>query len=209
MERKATFVAIENDGQKRTIENWKKADILLLLEALRLKNQDLYAFMQDCVTKGYRQMNFVGIQCEEPPPLGHYYTSEKKTPTFKSSLNDEQLEILVQMLDDMMVFAHPITLTKEVLGAFFRCEQTKLKVRNLRLLCAVMQALSNYGYIGKYWQAPIYKHKLLRAYKKEGYVNRSDLTTANHAINNVLMDERVKTIIKTVKSLLVAKCEKY
>ena len=201
MERKATFVAIENDGQKRTIENWKKADILLLLEALRVKNQDQYVFMQDCVTKGYRQMNLVGIQCEEPPPLGHYCTSKKKTPTFKSSLNDGQLEILVQMLDDMMVFAHPITLTKEVLGAFFRCEQTELKVHNLRLLCAVMQALSNYGHIGKYWQAPIYKHKLLRAYKKEGYVNRSDLTTANHAINNVLMDERVKTIIKTVKSL--------
>lgn len=201
MERKATFVAIENDGQKRTIENWKKADILLLLEALRVRNQDLYVFMQDCVTKGYRQMNLVGIQCEEPPPLGHYCTSKKKTPTFKSSLNDGQLEILVQMLDDMMVFAHPITLTKEVLGAFFKCEQTELKVHNLRLLCAVMQALSNYGHIGKYWQAPIYKHKLLRAYKKEGYVNRSDLTTANHAINNVLMDERVKTIIKTVKSL--------
>lgn len=100
-----------------------------------------------------------------------------------------------------MIFAHPVTLTKEVLGAFFKSEQTELKVRNLRLLCAVMQALSNYGYIGKYWQAPIYKHKLLRAYKKEEYVNRSDLTTANHAINNVLMDERVKTIIKTVKSL--------
>lgn len=201
MERKATFVAIENDGQKRTIENWKKADILLLLEALRVRNQDLYVFMQDCVTKGYRQMNLVGIQCEEPPPLGHYCTSKKETPTFKSSLNDGQLEILVQMLDDMMVFAHPITLTKEVLRAFFKCEQTELKVHNLRLLCAVMQALSNYGHIGKYWQAPIYKHKLLRAYKKEGYVNRSDLTTANHAINNVLMDERVKTIIKTVKSL--------
>lgn len=201
MERKTTFVAIENDGQKRTIENWKKADILLLLEALREKNQDLYAFMQDCVAKGYRQMNLVGIQCEEPPPLGHYCTSEKKTSTFKSSLNDGQLEILVQMLDDMMVFAHPVALTKEVLGAFFRCEQTELKVRNLRLLCVAMQALSNYGHIGKYWQAPIYKHKLLWAYKKEEYVNRSDLTTANHAINNVLMDERVKTIIKTVKNL--------
>ena len=138
MERKATFVAIENDGQKRTIENWKKADILLLLEALRVRNQDLYVFMQDCVTKGYRQMNLVGIQCEEPPPLGHYCTSEKKTPTFKSSLNDGQLEILVKMLDDMMIFAHPVTLTKEVLGAFFKCEQTELKVRNLRLLCAVM-----------------------------------------------------------------------
>lgn len=201
MERKATFVAIENDGQKRTIENWKKADILLLLEALRIKNQDLYAFMQDCVTKGYRQMNLVGIQCEEPPPLGHYCTSEKKTPTFKSSLNDGQLEILMQMFDDMMVFAHPIALTKEVQGAFFRCEQTELKVRNLRLLCAIMQALSNYGHIGRYWQAPIYKHKLLWAYKKDGHVNRSDLTTANYAINNVLMDERVKTIIKTIKSL--------
>lgn len=201
MERKATFVVIGNDGQKRAIENWKKADMLLLLEALRVKNQDLYVFMQDCVTKGYRQMNLVGIQCEEPPPLRHYYTSEKKTPTFKSSLNDEQLEILVQMLDDMKVFAHPVALTKEVLGAFFRCEQTNLKVRNLRLLCVIMQALSNYGHIGRYWQAPIYKHKLLWAYKKDGHVNRSDLTTANHAINNVLMDERVKTIIKTIKSL--------
>lgn len=175
--------------------------MLLLLEALREKNQDLYAFMQDYVTKGYRQMNLVGIQCKEPPPLGISSTNEKKTPTFKSSLNDGQLEKLVKMLNDIMVFAHPVTLTKEVLGAFFKCEQTELKVRNLRLLCAVMQALSNYGHIGKNWQAPIYKHKLLWAYKKEGYVNRSDLTTANHAINNVLMDERVKTIIKTVKSL--------
>ena len=103
MESKSTFVAIENDGQKRTIENWKKADILLLLEALRVRNQDLYVFMQDCVTKGYRQMNLVGIQCEEPPPLGHYCTSEMKTPTFKSSFNDGQLDILVKMLDDMMV----------------------------------------------------------------------------------------------------------
>lgn len=197
MDRKATFVAIENDGHKRTIENCKKADILLLLEALRVRNQDLYVFMQDCVIKGYRQMNLVGIQCEEPPPFGHCCTSEKKTSTFKSSLNDGQLEILVKMLDDMMIFAHPVALTKEVLRAFFKCEQTELKVHNLRLLCAVMQALSNYGHIGKYWQAPIYKHKLLRAYKKEGYVNRSDLTTANHAINNVLMDERVKTIIES------------
>lgn len=98
MERKATFVAIENDGQKRTIENWKKADMLLLLEALRVKNQDLYVFMQDCMTKGYWQMNLVGIQCEEPPPLGIYRTSEKKTPTFKSSFNDGQLEILVKCL---------------------------------------------------------------------------------------------------------------
>ena len=78
MERKATFVAIENDGQKRTIENWKKADILLLLEALRIKNQDLYVFMQDCVAKGYRQMNLVGIQCEEPPPLGHIVQVRRK-----------------------------------------------------------------------------------------------------------------------------------
>ena len=101
----------------------------------------------------------------------------------------------------MMVFAHPITLTKEVLGAFFRCEQTELKVRNLRLLCAAMQALSNYGHIGKNWQAPIYKHKLLWAYKKAGYVNRSDLTTANHAINNVVMDYRIERINHIVRSL--------
>ena len=120
MERKATFVAIENDGQKRTIENWKKADILLLLEALRVRNQDLYVFMQDCVTKGYRQMNLVGIQCKEPPPLGISSTNEKKTPTFKSSLNDGQLAKLVKMLNDIMVFAHPVMLTKEVLGVFFK-----------------------------------------------------------------------------------------
>lgn len=37
--------------------------------------------------------------------------------------------------------------------------------------------------------------------KKDGYVNRSDLTTANNAINNVLMDDRVSVIEQTIKML--------
>ena len=81
---------------------------------------------------------------------------------------------------------YPNTVTKDCLATFFRCEQTGMKVRNLRLFCAMMSALASYGYIGRYWQAPIYKCQLLVAYKKGGYIGRSDLTTAHHAINSVI-----------------------
>ena len=72
------------------------------------------------------------------------------------------------------------------------------------MFCVLLSSLSYHGLIARNWQAPIYQNNLIGAFKKDGYVNRSDLTTAYNAINNVLMDERVSVIEKTVKMLAKA-----
>ncbi len=204
MEKKTHYVAVDKNGTQRNIESWKEADILLLLETLFQKRGDLYTMLQDHIISDCKQMGMVGIQCEEPPPTAVDNKCMEKNcqrSSFKSVLCDAQLEMLANLMNEIGFVEHPLIVTKDYMAAFFRCEQTGLKVRNLRLFCAMMSALANYGFIGRYWQAPIYKYQLLVAYKKDGYIGRSDLTTAHHAINNVMMDERVEKIIKTVKKL--------
>lgn len=202
MDKKTYYVAVDNDSTRRSIESWTKADVLLLLETLCRERMDLYAILQDRIVLDCKQMGMVGIQCEEPPPIVVSVETEKKQrPSFKSVLSDPQLDVLVDMMNEVGLVAYPNPITKDCLSSFFRCEQTGMKVRNLRLFCAMMSALANYGYIGRYWQAPIYKCQLLVAYQKDGCVGRSDLTTAHHAINSVIMDERVEKIVRTVKRL--------
>ena len=121
--------------------------------------------------------------------------------SFDCKLEAWQFERIAEVANAEGIFASPAMITGEILEAFFFLKGVELRVRNLRLFCSLMSALSNYGYIKSYWQAPIYKGRLLRAYEKDGYVNRSDLTTANHAINNVYVDERVARIMKAVKGL--------
>lgn len=202
MDKKTYYVAVDSDGTRRRIESWTKADVLLLLETLCQTRRDLYDMLQERIVLDCKQMGMVGIQCEEPPPaVASMGVEKKQRPSFKSVLSDPQLDVLADLMNDVGLVANPNPMTKECLGLFFRCEQTGLKVRNLRLFCAMMSALADYGHIGRYWQAPIYKCQLLVAYQKDGCVGRSDLTTAHHAINNVIMDERVEKIVRTIKRL--------
>ena len=202
MDKKTYYVAVDSDGTRRNIESWTKADVLLLLEMLCQERMDLYALLQDHITFDCKQMGMTDIQCEEPPPAVVSMKGEKKQgSSFKSVLSDPQLDVLVNLMNDVGLVANPKPMTKDCLSSFFRCEHTGMKVRNLRLFCAMMSALATYGYIGRYWQAPIYKCRLLIAYRKEGYISRSDLTTAHHAINSVMMDERVEKIVRTIKRL--------
>ena len=202
MDKKTYYVAVDNDGTRRSIESWTKADMLQLLETLCRERMDLYTILQERIILDCKQMGMVGIQCEEPPPtVVSMGTEKKQRPSFKSVLSDPQLEVLVDLMNEVGLVANPNPMSKECLSSFFRCEQTGMKVRNLRLFCAMLSALANYGYIGRYWQAPIYKCQLLVAYQKDGCVGRSDLTTAHHAINSVIMDERVEKIVRTIKRL--------
>lgn len=130
--------------------------------------------------------------------LGGRTTSEKQTRTFQSKLTVEQLEEMAELVNELGIFASPKPVTPDSLAAFFRCEQAGFRVKNLRLLCALLSRLADHGHIGRYWQAPIYKNRLVRSYEKDGYVNRSDLTTAAHAISSVLMDGRVERIMKAI-----------
>lgn len=204
MDKKTYYVAVDKNGTRRSVESWTKADVLLLLETICRERKDLYAILQDRIILdcNCEQMSMVGIQCEEPPPVVEPMGVEKKQhSSFKYVLSEPQLDALVNLMNETGIVAFPNSITKDCLLSFFRCEQTGMKVRNLRLFCAMMSTLADYGYIGRYWQAPIYKCKLLVAYRKNGYISRSDLTTAHHAINNVMMDDRVEKIVKTVKRL--------
>lgn len=202
MDKKTYYVAVDSDGTRRSIESWTKTDVLLLLETLCRERMDLHDILKDRIVLDGKQMGMVGIQCEEPPPAVVSMGVEKKQrSSFKSMLSDSQLDMLVDLMNEIALVTYPNPMTKECLSSFFRCEQTGMKVRNLRLFCAMMSALANYGHIGRYWQAPIYKCQLLVAYQKDGCVGRSDLTTAHHAINSVIMDERVEKIVRTVKRL--------
>jgi hypothetical protein len=204
MDKKTYYVAVDANGTQRNIESWEKADVLLLLEILCRERMDLYAVLKDCIVSDCKQMGMVGIQCEEPPPTTVFSECIGKKSlhsSFKSELCDAQLETLADLMNEIGFVDYPNPVTKDCLATFFLCEQTGMKVRNLRLFCAMMSALASYGYIGRYWQAPIYKCQLLVAYKKGGYIGRSDLTTAHHAINSVIMDERVEKIVKTIKKL--------
>lgn len=202
MDKKTYCVAVDSDGTRRNIESWTKADVLLLLKTLCRERMDLYTIMQKRIILDCKQMGMVGIQCEEPPPMiGSMNIEKKQHSSFKCVLSEPQLDVLADLMNKVGIMVYPNPMTKDCLLSFFRCEQTGMKVRNLRLFCAMMSALADYGYIGRYWQAPIYKCRLLVAYRKDGYISRSDLTTAHHAINNVMMDERVEKIVRTIKRL--------
>lgn len=201
------FVAIEADGKEKWMKDWNHADVLSLVEKLASKRADLYEVLEEhFAEKGKAE----GILCSEPmPSMRKGNASGKKVTSFKSTLTHEELEVLARLVNRIGIFAQPKVVTAEMLAAFFRCETTGLQVRNLRLFCAMMSALSIHGYIGNYWQAPIYRCRLLLAYGKEAFVNRSDLTTANYEVKNTLMDERIERIEVVIRAMKKGEVQKH
>lgn len=200
MERKRIFVAIETDGKGKRVENWGKEHVLGLLRVMKDKRADLYAVVEEHFADRWGGVcDEVGM-CMEPS-VGEIYGAvrNKAVVSFNSVLTDAQMEVLAELVNEFHIFTKKATV--EVLAAFFRCEMTGLKVRNLRLFCALMTTLSNHEYIGPYWQAPIYRNRLLLSPLKKGTVNRRDLAVSNYAINNVVMDNRVERINQVVRGL--------
>ncbi|MGM9726489.1 MAG: hypothetical protein ACI3YJ_02630, partial [Prevotella sp.] len=126
---------------------------------------------------------------------------QRRKTSFRSELTQDELQALASLCNDMGIFSEPAPVTTETLTAFFSMEHSGLRVRKIRLLCVLLSSLSYHGLIARNWQAPIYQNNLIAAFRKDGSINRSDLTTAHNAINNVLMDERVCIIEKAVKQL--------
>lgn len=195
-------MAIGLDGTEKSVEKWKNEDILELLEVLNDKRADLYGVLEQHFSTKAEGSNDLSDMCGEPfvGELNGKYRS-KKVVSFNSILSEAQLEVLVGLVNELHIFSKPKKVTVEVLAAFFRCEETELQVCNLRLFCAMMTSLANHVFINQYWQAPIYRNRLLLAPQKKGYVNRCDLAFANHAINYVVMDYRIERINHIVRSL--------
>lgn len=195
-------MAIGLDVTEKSVEKWKNEDILELLEVLNDKRADLYGVLEQHFSTKVEGSNDLSEMCREPliGELNGKYRS-KKVVSFNSILSEAQLEVLAELVNELHIFSKPKNVTVEILAAFFRCEETELQVSNLRLFCAMMTSLANHVFINQYWQAPIYRNRLLLAPQKKGYVNRCDLAFANHAINNVVMDYRIERINHIVRSL--------
>lgn len=197
------FVVVRLNSDSERIEKWTESDIRLFVKTLHEERQDLYEKLRaimlssDGSTKPYSPPKEDDAAFVEEPCVDF----SRDRLSFDCKLEAWQFERIAEVANAEGIFAYPTMITGEILEAFFFLKGGELQVRNLRLFCALMSALSNYGFIKNYWQAPIYRGRLLRAYGKDGYVNRSDLTTAHHAINKVLMDERVERIWKVVKGL--------
>lgn len=208
MNKEMNFVAIEADGKEKWMNDWNHADVISLVEELANKRADLYEVLDGHFAEKGKADD--GILCSEPMPSMHKgEASGKKVTSFKSTLTHAELEMLANVANEIGIFVHPKEVTAEVLAAFFRCEATGLQVRNLRLFCAMMTALFNHGYIGYYWQAPIYRCRLLLAYGKEAFVNRSDLTTANYEVKNTLMDKRIERIEAVIRAMKKGEVQKH
>ena len=197
------FVVVRLNSDSERIEKWSESDIRLFVKTLREERNDLHEKLrtimlsnEECAKQYSPPNEEKNVFVEEPSIV-----LSKGNLSFDCKLEAWQFERLAEVANAERIFVYPVTITGETLEAFFFLKGGELRVRNLRLFCALMSALSNYGFIKSYWQAPIYKGRLLRAYEKDGYVNRSDLTTANHAINSVHVDERVARIRKAVKGL--------
>lgn len=204
METKDYFVIVRCEGNSERIEKWTVADIHFFVRTLRQERQDLYEQLEELLVPNGTKRRKYSFREEEGATFvaeNHERRDEDHRLSFECKLESWQFERIAEVANAEGIFAYPSVVTGEILESFFFLKGVKLQVRNLRLFCAMMSALSNYGYIKRYWQAPIYKGRLLRAYEKDGYVNRSDLTTANYAINSVLVDGRVERISKVVKGL--------
>lgn len=203
MDSKKAKIAIIDNGKEKRLQEWNKADALFFCGVLRRERTDLYDYVREVLQKmNSVQTDAIGY-CLEPMPEGYgkCKQEEGKKPSFNSILNEDDLKQLADLSNEFGVFAEPRQVTPHILAAFFRMEQTGLKVKKLRILCAMLSSLASYGFITYNWQSPIYTHRLLRAYKKDGYLNRSDLSTANGAIHAVLMDERMSKIGAVIKKL--------
>ena len=211
MKKESIYYAIINGGEEKRVENWSKSEVLDWLGTIKQKRMDLYETIMAAIIKEHAQKYVIEEPkkddrlCMEPNPEGYRAVSyQRRKASFHSELTRDELHTLALLCNEMGIFSEPDPITTDTLTAFFRMEHSWLRVRKIRMLCVLLSSLSYHGLIARNWQALIYLNNLIGSFKKDGYVNRSDLTTAYNAINNVLMDERVSVIEKTVKMLAKA-----
>lgn len=207
MERKMNFVSIGLDGKEKCVDNWNHEDVLGLLHLLENKRADLFEVLKNHLAQSTGwdccKQDVCGECRESMADERHVTARSKEVVSFDSKLQSAQIEALVDLVNELHIFSQPKVVTPEMLAAFFQCKAVVLKVRNLRLFCALMTALANHELIGLYWQAPIYRNHLLLAPQKNGFVNRRDLAFANYAINNVVMDCRIERINHVIRGIII------
>lgn len=112
---------------------------------------------------------------------------QTETYTFKHSLNDRQIELLVDCVNEVRMFKDG-EVTFEQLKSIFDCRPiTPLRSSNNRLLAFFFDQLSNHLYITEKWQSAIYKNNLFLSPKKVAFINQTDISTAVNCCRNIIM----------------------
>ena len=124
-----------------------------------------------------------------------------ETCTFEHSLNDQQIESLVDCVNEVRMFKGG-EVTFEQLKAILDCQpKFPLRSSNNRLLAFLFDQLSNHSYISEKWQSAIYKNNLFLSPQKDSFVNQTDISTAVNNCRDIPMKGKFATISQYVKNL--------
>lgn len=121
--------------------------------------------------------------------------------TFEYSLNDQQIESLVDCVNEVRMFKDA-EVTFEQLKSIFDCHPiTPLRSSNNRLLAFFFDQLSNHSYITEKWQSVIYKNDLFLSPQKDSSVNQTDISTAVNLCRDILMKGKYAIINQYINNL--------
>ena len=124
--------------------------------------------------------------------------------TFEHTLNDEQIESLVDCVNEVRMFKGE-EVTFEQLKAIFGCNPVApLKSNNNRLIAFFFDQLSNRSYITENWQSVIARNNLFLSPQKDSYLNQNDISAALSRVRDIRMEkklERISLYIRHLKGL--------
>lgn len=121
--------------------------------------------------------------------------------TFEYSLNDRQMELLVDCVNEVRMFKDG-KVTFEQLKSIFECHPiTPLRASNNRLLAFFFDQLSNHLYITEKWQSVIYKNNLFLSPQKDAFINQTDISTAVNHCRDIPMKGKYAKINQNINSL--------
>ena len=124
-----------------------------------------------------------------------------ETCTFEHSLNDQQIESLVDCVNEVRMFKG-CEVTFEQLKSIFDCQPIiPLRSSNNRLLAFFFDQLSNHSYITEKWQSAIYKNNLFLSPQKDSFVNQTDISTAVNHCRDILMKGKFAKINQYINNL--------
>ena len=124
-----------------------------------------------------------------------------ETCTFEHSLNDQQIESLVDCVNEVRMFKGG-EVTFEQLKSIFDCQPiAPLRSSNNRLLAFFFDQLSNHSYITEKWQSAIYKNNLFLSPQKDSFVNQTDISTAVNHCRDILMKGKFAKINQYINNL--------
>ena len=124
-----------------------------------------------------------------------------ETCTFEHSLNDQQIESLVDCVNEVRMFKGG-EVSFEQLKSIFDCKPiTPLRSSNNRLLAFFFDQLSNHSYITEKWQSAIYKNNLFLSPQKDSFVNQTDISTAVNHCRDILMKGKFAKINQYINNL--------